>query len=118
MSLLKVSTLFVGGETWLPRFRDLGDLTLDLFHHDGRVEDRWLALDPAEFELLWRLANAPRRCLSDRVLADWAREQTSVELAIQRLGVKLARHQLGSVLVRHDEGCLCFAPPSGGLPPA
>jgi DNA-binding response OmpR family regulator len=118
MTMFKVSTLFVGGESWLPRFRVLGDLTLDLFHHDGRVEDRWLALDPAEFELLWRLAKDPQRCLSERVLAGWAREQPSVELAIQRLGAKLARHHLGSVLVRHDEGCLCFSPLSGTAPPA
>lgn len=118
MSMLNASALFVGGETWLPRFRDLGDLTLDLFHHDGRVEDRWLALDPAEFELLWRLAQDPRRCLSERALARWAREQPSAELAIMRLAAKLTRHHLGSVLVRHGEGCLCFAPPPGALPPA
>lgn len=118
MSLLRASVLFADGEAWLPRFRDLGDLTLDLFHYDGRVEDRWLALEPAEFALLWQLAKAPQRCLSLRVLADWAREQPSVELAIQRLGVKLARHQLGSVLLRHDEGCLSYSPPPGGLPPA
>ena len=117
MTTLKTSALFAGGEAWLPRFRDLGDLTLDLFHHDGRVEDRWLALDPAEFELLWRLAKAPGRCLPDQALVGWVRDQRNAELALMRLSAKLAAHHLGHVLARHNEGCLCFAP-CDGLPAA
>lgn len=42
-----------------PRFREAGDVTLDLFHRDGRVEDCWLGLQPREFALLWRLAERP-----------------------------------------------------------
>jgi DNA-binding response OmpR family regulator len=117
VTTLRVSALFAAGEAWLPRFRDLGDLTLDLFHHDGRVEDRWLALDPAEFELLWRLAKEPGRCLPEPALVGWAREQANVELALIRLSAKLAAHRLGGLLARHGEGCLCFAPP-GSLPAA
>lgn len=113
MKMINASALFADGEAWLPRFRDLGDLTLDLFHHDGRVEDRWLALDPPEFELLWRLAKEPRRCLPERALLGWAREQTNVELALMRLSAKLAAHDLGNVVARHKEGCLCFAPYDG-----
>ncbi len=115
MTKPSVCALFAGGEAWLPRFRHLGDLTLDLFHHDGRVEDCWLALDPAEFELLWRLAKEPGRCLPEYALAGWARAQDDVELALRRLCAKLAAHHLGNVLARHGEGCLCFAPP-GDLP--
>ena len=109
--MITLSALFAGGETWLPRFRDLDDLTLDLFHHDGRIADRWLALDAAEFELLWRLANAPQRCLPVEALRGWAREQGNAELALRRLSAKLSAHGLGEVLAPHGEGCLCFAPP-------
>jgi hypothetical protein len=38
-------------------FREAGDLTLDLLHRDGRVDDKWLGLEPPEFECLWALAN-------------------------------------------------------------
>lgn len=113
MTTLGVAALFGDGETWLPRFRDLGDLTLDLFHHDGRVEDRWLALDPAEFELLWRLAKRPGRCVPEHVLAAWASGQRNAEHALGHLAAKLVAHRLGNLLAQHREGCLCFVP-SGG----
>jgi DNA-binding response OmpR family regulator len=47
-----------------PRFRAAGDLTLDLFHRDGRVDAEWLGLSLCEFALLWRLASAPGERLS------------------------------------------------------
>src|SRR5688572_28576566 len=43
----------------LPRLRAAGPLTLDLLHRDARAGERWLALHPREFELLWRLAERP-----------------------------------------------------------
>ncbi|MFN3990526.1 MAG: hypothetical protein ACK4IS_09725 [Erythrobacter sp.] len=113
MTMVRLAALFAHGETSLPRFRELGDLTLDLLHHDGRIEDRWLALDPAEFELLWRLAKAPGRCLSDQALAGWVRDQGDAELALMRLSEKLAAHHLGYVLARDKEGGLCLAPRTG-----
>ena len=62
---------FPGSDTLIPRFREAGDLTLDLFHRDGRVEDRWLGLHPREFELLWRLAEQPgQRTTREQLLAD------------------------------------------------
>lgn len=51
-----------------PRFREAGDVTLDRFHHDGRVDDRWLNLQPGEFALLWRLAARPAERLSENQL--------------------------------------------------
>jgi two-component system, OmpR family, response regulator len=107
------SALFAAGETSLPRFRQLSDLTLDLLHHDGRVEDRWLGLDPYEFQLLWRLAREPQRRLSDEALMAWAREQASAELAARRLQAKLAAHGLGHVLARHVSGFSAFGPSPG-----
>ena len=35
----------------MPRFCEIRDVTLDLLHRDGRVEDSWLGLHPREFEL-------------------------------------------------------------------
>lgn len=115
MNTLRVSALFGGGEVWLPRFRDLGDLTLDLFHHDGRVEDCWLALEPAEFELLWLLAKEPSHCVPEQALPEWVRDRRDADLTLARLSAKLAAHRLGHVLACHAEGCVCFAP-SGGEP--
>jgi two-component system OmpR family response regulator len=107
------SALFAAGETFLPRFRQISDLTLDLLHHDGRVEDRWLGFEPHEFELLWRLAREPHRRLSEEALMAWTREQTSAELAARRLQAKLAAHGLGHVLARHARGFSGFGPPAG-----
>ncbi len=50
---------FPRSDVTIPRFREAGDVTLDLAHRDARVEDRWLALHPREFALLWRLAERP-----------------------------------------------------------
>ncbi|MCU0947329.1 MAG: hypothetical protein MUF47_03640 [Porphyrobacter sp.] len=112
MTAFRAAALFGWGDTWLPRFCYLDDLTLDLYHHDGRIEDRWLALDPHEFELLWRLAKAPRRCLSALALLGWAREQADADAALAQLADKLAAHGLDDALARYDGGCVCF-----GLPP-
>lgn len=51
------------------RFREADDLTLDQFHHDGRVEDVWLGLHPQEFAMLWRLAERPGERVADTLLA-------------------------------------------------
>ena len=50
---------FPGSDFPALRFREAGDVTLDLVHRDARVVDRWLALDDGEFALLWQLAEAP-----------------------------------------------------------
>ena len=80
----------------LPRWRDLGPLTLDLFHRDARKGARWLGLHPREFGLLWRLADAPgetvtrRQLLSDVWRIDHDPETNSVEVHVSRLRAKLA----------------------------
>ena len=80
----------------LPRWRDVGGLTLDLFHRDGRVGARWLGLHPREFGLLWRLSDAPgERVTRKQLLADVWRinhdpETNSVEVHVSRLRSKLA----------------------------
>lgn len=41
----------------LPRWRDVGPLTLDLLHRGAHNGNRWLGLHPREFSVLWRLVD-------------------------------------------------------------
>lgn len=59
------------------RFRAVGDLTLDLFNHDGRVDAEWLGLSLTEFALLWRLAAAPGKRLTNPELGGDAKRAVS-----------------------------------------
>ncbi len=80
----------------LPRWRAVGPLKLDLVHRDVSCCGRWLALHPREFELLWRLADAPgKRVTRKQLLTDVWRlahdpETNSVEVHVSRLRAKLA----------------------------
>ncbi|MFO6446123.1 hypothetical protein ACLBKU_03170 [Erythrobacter sp. NE805] len=92
------------------RFREAGDLTLDLFHHDGRVEDRWLGLQPREFAILWRLAERPGALVADTALtADLLRVRFGCELGdiadqVRRLADKLAGFGLAGLIAARPEG--------------
>jgi DNA-binding response OmpR family regulator len=80
----------------LPRRRAAGPLTLDLLHRDARTGNRWLALHPREFALLWRLAERPGERVSRATLLRevWRLEfepgTNSVEVHVSRLRAKLA----------------------------
>ena len=80
----------------LPRFRAAGPLTLDLLHRDARAEERWLALHPREFALLWRLAERPGVTVARTILLHevWRLEfepgTNSIEVHVSRLRAKLA----------------------------
>ncbi|MBD2840807.1 winged helix-turn-helix transcriptional regulator [Erythrobacter sp. KMU-140] len=93
----------------MPRFREAGDITLDLFHRDGRIADRWLALYPREFELLWRLAEQPGEPMSRReLLADVWRinfdpETNSVAVHVARVRAKLGLFGLAGMLATDPE---------------
>lgn len=106
-------------EEMIPRFIEAGDITLDLFHRDGRVEDRWLHLHPREFELLWRLAQSPGERLSRRqLLAEvWRIEQepgtNSLAVHVARVRSKLDQFGLGRMLVTHREGGYFLDAPPG-----
>lgn len=69
MNALSFLDGFRSGELSASRFREAGDVTLDLAHRDGRVEDKWLGLQPGEFVWLWRLAEEPGWPVSDGDLA-------------------------------------------------
>jgi DNA-binding response OmpR family regulator len=76
--------------------RAAGPLTLDLFHRDARVGERWLALHPREFALLWRLAERPGETVPRATLLRevWRLEfepgTNSIEVHVSRLRAKLA----------------------------
>ena len=71
MSSNSVPSSFPEADALIPRFREAGDVTLDLLHRDGRVDGRWLSLHPREFGVIWRLAQQPGQRVSKRqLLAD------------------------------------------------
>ena len=86
----------VAAGTRIPRLRTAGPLTLDLFHRDARAGDRWLALHPREFALLWRLAEQPGETVGRATLLRevWRLEfepgTNSIEVHVSRLRAKLA----------------------------
>lgn len=94
----------------LPRWRDLGALTLDLFHRDGRVGSSWLGLHPREFGLLWRLSDNPgERVTRKQLLTDVWRinhepETNSVEVHVSRLRSKLAMAGCDTLVETVPEG--------------
>ncbi|KWV91878.1 winged helix-turn-helix domain-containing protein [Erythrobacter sp. YT30] len=110
--------LFPDSDTLIPRFREAGDVTLDLFHRDGRVEDRWLGLHPREFELLWRLSEEPGVAFSkQQLLADVWRiafepKTNSVAVHVARVRAKLEPYGLSHILATHKEkGYFLDVPP-------
>lgn len=114
-------SVFPDSDTLIPRFREVGDVTLDLFHRDGRVVDRWLRLHPREFELLWRLAQQPGQPLSrQQLLVDVWRlnfepETNSLAVHVARVRAKLEPFGLAQMVVTHPEGgYLLDAPPGPG----
>ena len=118
MSSVPVSCPCPLGEDMIPRFIEAGDVTLDLLHRDGRVEDRWLRLHPREFELLSRLAQTPgQRLTRKQLLADVWRLQrepgtNSLAVHIARVRGKLDRFGMGHMVETHpDGGYLLNAPP-------
>ena len=92
-------TRLVAAHNSVPRYRHAGPVTLDLFHRDGRIGERWLALHPREFGLLWRLAETPgervgrRELLADVWRLDHVPETNSLQVHVSRLRAKLAISQ-------------------------
>lgn len=115
---------FPSSDVAIPRFREAGDLTLDLLHCDGRVDDRWLALGPHEFALLWRLAAQPGRPVSRQQLVSdlWrSRPGTGAERIdelVARVRDRLEPFGLACLIVTDADGSHALAgPPAAGLSP-
>lgn len=111
-------SVFPDSDTLIPRFREAGDLMLDLFHRDGRVEARWLGLHPREFEVLWRLAEQPgipltrKQLLADVWRITFEPETNSVAVHVARIRAKLQPFGLASMLVTHAAGGYYLDAPS------
>lgn len=94
----------------LPRWRNVGSLTLDLFHRDARHGARWLSLHPREFGVIWRLADTPgERVTRKQLLTDVWRlnhepETNSVEVHVSRLRTKLAEVGCSGLVQTAPEG--------------
>ena len=119
MSSSSAYNIFPADDALIPRFRDAGDVTLDLLHRDGRVQDRWLNLHPRELEQLWRLAHDPGKRLSKRqLLADVWRitfepETNSLAVHVARIRAKLQPFDLARILVTHPDGGYYLDTPAG-----
>lgn len=94
----------------MPRYRRAGPVTLDLFHRDGQVGERWLGLHPREFELLWRLSDTPgervsaRELLTDVWRLDHVPETNSLQVHVSRLRAKLAISKVAWLVETDPEG--------------
>lgn len=113
---------FPEDDVMIPRFREAGDVTLDLFHRDGRVVDRWLGLHPREFALLWRMAERPGERMTRRqLLAEVWRihfepETNSVAVHVARVRAKLEPFGLARLIGTHPQGGYYLdAPPAAGI---
>lgn len=112
---------FPDDDAFIPRFREAGDVTLDLLHRDGRVDDRWLGLHPREFGLFWRLAQEPgQRVSKRRLLADVWRisfepETNSVAVHVARVRSKLQPFGLARLVATHPDGGYYLDAPASPL---
>lgn len=105
----------------MPRRWRVGPLVLDLMHRDAQVGDRWLALRPREFGLLWRLAEAQgQRVTRHELLRDVWRLQhdpgtNSVEVHVSRLRANLAQFGLSAMLQTDENGGYSLRVKGGAL---
>lgn len=110
MNAIMQSGRFPGCDVMIPRFREAGNVTLDLFHRDGRIEDRWLGFHPREFALIWRLSENPGERMTRRqLLAEVWRihfepETNSVAVHVARVRAKLEHFGLAHLIATHPEG--------------
>ncbi|KEO88665.1 hypothetical protein EH31_16035 [Erythrobacter longus] len=120
MSSKVASRFFPESGTLIPRFRQAGEVTLDLFHRDGRVDDHWLAFHPREFELLWRLAEEQGRRVTKRQLLldvwriDYEPDTNSVAVHVARIRSKLEPLGLAGILATHPDGGYYLNAPYNG----
>ena len=110
MKSLAANNFFPDGEPMIPRFRRIGEVTLDLFHRDGRVDGRWLGFHPREFELFWRLAEEPGTQVTKRQLLvevwriNFEPETNSVAVHVARVRGKLEPFGFSGMLATHPDG--------------
>lgn len=93
-----------------PRFREAGDMVLDQFHRDARVDAQWLGLAAREFALLWRLAAQPGERLCGEQLRIEAlgipqgSRPVNIAADIARVRGKLAAAGVGHLICTDGDG--------------
>lgn len=111
--------VFPDADTHIPRFREAGEVTLDLIHRDGRVADRWLGFNLREFELIWRLAEQPGERMTRRQLLHgvwrlgFEGEGGSLSVLVARIRGKLAPFGLSRLVASHARGGYFLDPATG-----
>lgn len=105
-----------------PRFRAAGEMVLDQFHRDARVDAQWLGLGAREFALLWRLAEQPGERLTGQQLRAQAccvtpgPEPEGVTIDIAQVRGKLAAAGVGHLICTDGDGRYFLeVPPDFGL---
>jgi two-component system OmpR family response regulator len=103
---------------WLPRYRRIGDLELDLLAREGFGFGKSLNLNPREFALIWRLADTLGQPVSKRDLIQdvwrmgFVPETNSIAVHMSRLRRKLGFVGLSSMVTTASTGGYCLVPPS------
>ena len=101
---------FPGNDISGPRFREAGEMVLDQFHRDARVDAQWLGLDAHQFALLWRLAEQPGERLTGQQLRAQALcitlepDPEGVTADIAQLREKLAAAGAGHLICTDGDG--------------
>lgn len=95
---------------WLPRWRRMGDIQLDLLSREAYGRGKPLNLNPREFALLWRLADSPNHAVSKQALIHdvwrmgFVPETNSIAVHMSRLRRKLGFADLKGVIETVSEG--------------
>lgn len=108
----------------LPRWRRIGALSLDLVAREGFVAGRALQLFPREFELVWRLSEAPGQPVGPATLLrdvwglSFRPETNSLAVHVSRLRAKLRLAGLDGLVETAADGGYRLAAPGAGTMPA
>lgn len=108
---------------WVPRHRRLGDLELDLVAREAYGHGKSLNLNPREFALIWRLADAPGETVSkhDLIHDVWRMgfvpETNSIAVHMSRLRRKLGFVGLSGIIATSPNGGYCLMR-ADDVPPA
>ncbi|MFD1958726.1 winged helix-turn-helix domain-containing protein [Novosphingobium panipatense] len=108
---------------WVLRHRRLGDLELDLVAREAYGHGKSLNLNPREFALIWRLADAPGETVSKQDLIHdvwrmgFVPETNSIAVHMSRLRRKLGFVGLSGIIATSPNGGYCLMR-ADDVPPA
>ncbi|PEQ13032.1 hypothetical protein B2G71_09390 [Novosphingobium sp. PC22D] len=96
--------LILARRNFVPKWRQVGPLLLDIVRRDAFVEGRAVRLHPREFELAWRLADRPGAAFTKEALIrdvwqmGFTPETNSLAVHVSRLRAKLGRFGLARMI--------------------